>query len=141
MTKTIKEIVIMLLVSLGILLILAIALYQYIPSRKQVPEITKYSATEEVQDLLEDDIITRTKNREPIERYKVTSSDISSYQKQQEYIPGKIDPFAEYSSGTTGEPSTSTGDNTGSSGKEDEEKPALDTKEPTVYEDSGKGSK
>ena len=142
MTNTIKEIVIMLLVCLGILLLLAILLYQYIPSRKQVPEIVTYSATEEVQDLLEDDIITRMEDKEPIERYKVTASDISSYQKQQEYIPGKLDPFAEYSSETTGtETNTTTSGNTEQKEDKEEEKPALDTKEPTVYENGNKGSK
>lgn len=119
MTKTIKEIVIMLLVCLAILILLAIILYQYIPSRKQVPEIITYTATEEVQDLLEDDIMTRIEDKTPVETYKVTASDIKTYQTQQEYVPGKLDPFAEYSSQASGNDST--------------EKPALDTKEPNVY--------
>lgn len=130
MTKTIKEIVIMLLACLAILILLAIILYQYIPSRKQVPEVITYTATEEVQDLLEDDIMTRIEDKTPVETYKVTSSDIKSYQTQQEYVPGKLDPFAEYSSQTSGDTQGSVpGDGQSSSG----EKPALDTKEPNVY--------
>ena len=59
MTKAIKEIIIMLLVCLVTMLILAIALYQYIPSRKEVPEVERYVASEEVQDLLDDNVEQR----------------------------------------------------------------------------------
>ena len=53
MTKAIKEIIIMLLICLIAMLGLAIALYQYIPSKKNVPEIVQYQVSEQVQDLLE----------------------------------------------------------------------------------------
>ena len=56
MTKAIKEIIIMLLICLIAMLGLAIGLYQYIPSKKNVPEIVQYEASEQVQDLLEDNI-------------------------------------------------------------------------------------
>ena len=60
MTKVIKEIIIMLLICLLTMLVLAIALYKYIPNRKIVPEVVKYTASEEVQDLLEDNIDSKS---------------------------------------------------------------------------------
>ena len=54
MAKVIKEIIIMLVICLLTMLVLAIALYRYIPNRKAVPEVVTYTASEDVQDLLED---------------------------------------------------------------------------------------
>ena len=70
MTKAIKEIAIMLLVCLVTMLILAIALYKYIPNKKNVPEINKYVASEQVKDLLEDDIDTRSDNKKVLLTYE-----------------------------------------------------------------------
>lgn len=103
MIKTIKEIIIMLLVCLITMLILAIALYQYIPNRKAIPEITTYVATEDVQDLLEDDIDTRSNDENVILTYEVTSNDLKNYQNTNDYVPGKSNPFAPASSSTSSE--------------------------------------
>lgn len=117
MAKTIKEIIIMLLVCLVTMLVLAIALYQYIPNRKAVPEITTYVATEDVQDLLEDNIDTKKDDDNVILTYEVTSSDLNNYQSINSYVPGKSNPFAAYSgSVSTDENGTST-DNNGNGGE------------------------
>ena len=134
MTKAIKEIIILLILCLAIMLVLAIALYQYIPSRKQVPEIQIYSASEEVQDLLEDDIASRSDDTEPVETYKVTSSDMKNYKTKQDYIPGKVNPFAEYSGKTTVEDPNggTTGDGSGDA-TDTPTTPNIETHEPSVY--------
>lgn len=140
MTKAIKEIIIMLLICLAIMLLLAIAFYQYIPNRKNVPEIQTYTVSEEVQDLLEDDIMTRSTDAEPVETYKVTSSDLKTYQTEQEYIPGKINPFDEYSSKTTVEDPNGTSNPSDGEHENISTTPKLDTNEPSVYT-GGNGTK
>lgn len=148
MTRAIKEITMLLIFCLIIMLFLAIVLYRYIPSRKQIPEIQIYSASEEVQDLLEDDIASRTDETEPVETYKITSSDMKNYKTKQDYIPGKVDPFAEYTEnttvedpnvGTTSGGTTSGGTTSGDSGDKIDTPttPNIDTHEPSVYTGEG----
>ena len=102
-TKTVKEIIIMLLVCLITMLVLAIVLYQYIPSKKVVPDVAHYTASETVKDLLEDDIDERDKSDKVILTYEVTSSDLRNYQTTKDYVPGKSNPFASYTETTTEE--------------------------------------
>ena len=105
MTKIIKEIIIILLICLATMLALAIALYQYIPNRKVVPEITQYKASEETQELLEDDIDTRTgKNDDNKAVLTLTSTDLNNYRKSYDYVPGKSNPFATYTKTIEGDP-------------------------------------
>lgn len=137
MAKTIKEIIIMLLICLVTMLILAIALYQYIPNRKVVPEITKYAVTEEVQDLLEDNIDTRDDDDNVILTYEVTSSDLSNYQSVNSYVPGKSNPFAEYSHSTTGEGSTESNNTTQKDGQESSNQSSTNSTTPNVYQNNG----
>lgn len=103
MTKVVKEIIIMLLVCLVTMLVLAIALYKFIPNRKAVPEVVTYTASEDVQDLLEDNIDQKDDSDNVILTYEVTSSDLSSYQSAKTYVPGKSNPFAPSSSTVDGE--------------------------------------
>lgn len=137
--KVVKEIIIILLMCLAIMLILAVALYQYLPSRKEVPAIQKYSTTEEIQDLLEDDIMARAESEaEPELRYNVTSSDLNKYQVTEDYVPGKLHPFAEYSgSSTVEQPNGET--NADGSGNEITGQ-NIQTQEPSVYT-NGSGGK
>lgn len=102
--KIIKEIIIMLLICLITMLVFAIALYKFIPNRKTVAEVKEYKASENVQALLEDNVDSGEKS-EVILSYEVTSKDLNNYQKTNEYVPGKQNPFAAVST------STSNGDN------------------------------
>ena len=114
MAKVIKEIIIMLVICLLTMLVLAIALYRYIPNRKAVPEVVTYTASEDVQDLLEDNIDTKSDQDNVILTYEVTASDLSGYQSTNTYVPGKSNPFAPASSSTTDNGDTSNGSgNTG----------------------------
>ena len=114
MAKVIKEIIIMLVICLLTMLVLAIALYRYIPNRKAVPEVVTYTASEDVQDLLEDNIDTKSDQDNVILTYEVTASDLSGYQSTNTYVPGKSNPFAPASSSVSadgGSDSNNSGDN------------------------------
>ena len=116
MAKIIKEIIIMLLVCLLTMLVLAIALYKYIPNRKTVPEVVKYTASEDVQDLLDDNIDSKSDTDNVILTYEVTAGDLSGYQSTNTYVPGKSNPFAATASSDIAEDNN----NTGNSGNGDD---------------------
>ena len=73
MEKVIKKIIIGLSICLITILFLSILLYKYIPSKKDIPEIKTYTATEDVQKLLE----YQTNSNNVILTYEVTASDLS----------------------------------------------------------------
>jgi hypothetical protein len=137
MAKTIKEIIIMLVVCLVTMLLLAIILYQYIPNRKVVPEIAKYTVSDEVQDLLEDNIDTKKDDDNVILTYEVTSNDLNNYKNTNVYVPGKSNPFAKFSEQEEGEvQGTENGDNSGNETQTNTNS-GLDTKTPDVYQSNG----
>ena len=139
MTKAIKEIIIMLLICLIAMLGLAIALYKYIPSKKNVPEIAKYEVSEQVQDLLEDNIDKRSDQDRVILTYEVTKGELSGYQTTNDYIPGKSNPFGEVSKtiveddGTPVENNDSENNNT--QNNEENKEPKVTPSNPSIYED------
>ena len=139
MTKAIKEIIIMLLICLVVMLGLAIALYKYIPSKKNVPEIAKYEVSEQVQDLLEDNIDKRSDQDRVILTYEVTKGELSGYQTTNDYIPGKSNPFGEVSKtiveddGTPVENDNSENNNT--QNNEEGKEPKVTPSNPSIYED------
>ena len=139
MTKAIKEIIIMLLICLIAMLGLAIALYKYIPSKKNVPEIAKYEVSEQVQDLLEDNIDNRSDQDRVILTYEVTKGELSGYQTTNDYIPGKSNPFGEVSKtiveddGTPVENNDSENNNT--QNNEESKEPKVTPSNPSIYED------
>ena len=138
MTKVIKEIIIMLLVCLVAMLALAIALYQYIPGKKVVPVISKYQASEQVQDLLEDNIDQKNDNDRVILTYEVTKGELSGYQVTNDYIPGKSNPFGEVSK-TIEEPeeTNSTENQSSTSNSSTQNNTKVEPSNPSVYEESG----
>ena len=115
MAKVIKEIIIMLLVCLITMLILAIGLYKYIPNRKAVPEVVTYTASEDVKDLLEDNIDKKSDSDDVILTYEVTASDLTGYQSINTYVPGKSNPFAAASSSTSNDGNNNSSSNNGDS--------------------------
>ena len=144
MTKAIKEIIIMLLICLIAMLGLAIGLYQYIPSKKNVPEIVQYEVSEQVQDLLEDNIDQKSDQDRVILTYEVTKGELSGYQTTNDYIPGKSNPFGEVSKTITEEENdtstekSNTEDVESSNSKlEETNKPKVEPSNPSVYEGTG----
>ena len=77
MEKIIKKIIRILSICLITILFFAILLYKYIPSKKDIPEIKTYTATEDVQDLLENQTDTNSNENNVILTYEVTASDLS----------------------------------------------------------------
>lgn len=93
MTKTvIRETIIALLVCLAILLILSVVLYNYIPGNKVVPEAVEYVPTQEIQTQL--NAAVEDSSNDIIMTYEITAQDLERYEKTNEYVPGKSNPFA-----------------------------------------------
>ncbi len=143
MAKAIKEIIIMLLICLITMLILAMVLYKYIPNRKVVPEVVTYTATEEIQDLLNDNIDTKSDSDNVILSYEVTSSDLKNYQDTNTYVPGKSNPFATVDNSTVTESGSSSNENTNvesntkKTGENSQETKKTESTNPSVYQNTG----
>ena len=120
MAKTIiKELFIILLVTVAIGLVLAVIFYQYMPSNRIIPsKVTAYKASEEVAKEIEEE--SKSELLEYNEIYEITDADLSRYKKIDSYRPGKVDPFQEVSS----QPGSSNSNETGNS--------STATPEPTV---------
>ena len=89
--SVIKEIVIILLLSITIVLLLGILFYEYIPINKVIPEKEAYITPKEVKNEIEEEII----ESEKVEvTYEVTDSDLNIYKQSGSYLAGKSDPFA-----------------------------------------------
>ena len=98
--SVIKEIFIILLLSIAILLILGILFYEYIPINRIIPEREAYVTPNEVKEEI-DETITETEKVEVT--YEVTDSDLNIYQQSGSYIEGKANPFAAISEDVDGE--------------------------------------
>ena len=104
--KIIKEVLIILLISVLIGLVLAIIFYNYVPSNKLVPsKVTAYSTPENVQKEIEDNTTEQVNKT-----FEITDSDLSLYKKNKSYNPGKADPFA--TAETTSEANNTTNNST-----------------------------
>lgn len=95
----IKEIIIILLLTLAIILILGVILYDYVPANKIIPEQVSYSTPETLKQELEENPDDFTSSDLPT--YTITDSDLSNYKKIQEYVPGKKNPFASIATNDT----------------------------------------
>jgi hypothetical protein len=109
MKTIIKELVIVLLLILAIVLVLGVLLYDYIPMNKVVPQIEQYEAPDNIKEELEDDIEETENTMSPIV-YEIDASDLSLYEKTNDYQKGNVNPFADVNSTTT---TTSSGETNG----------------------------
>lgn len=117
--SVIKEIIIVLLLSLAIVLILGILFYEYIPISKEVPDEVQYSASSEVEaKKSEIDTLKVESDYESSETDSVTSTDLNNYERVKDYRPGKANPFGPYETTATdpSESGSSTGGSSSSSG-------------------------
>lgn len=114
----IKEIIIILLLTLAIILIMGVLLYGYSPSGKILPEEVSYTTPEEAkQEIASDEGIDEN---QIVMTYEVTASDLKNYQKTNEYVQGKRNPFASLNTEETNSNSsgnTNSNSNTSSSNK------------------------
>ena len=112
-----KEIIIILLLTLAIILLLGVLLYDYVPMNKVIPEEVTYTASEEVKQISTE---VEEKNEEiPITSYTVTSTDLKNYKRVNDYTAGRKNPFAAVeSSDTTSTEGNTENSNTGSTTSE-----------------------
>ena len=107
-----KEICILILLCVAILLVFGVLFYDYIPTNKIVPNKVAYKIPEEVREELEIEI---DDTRESITlTYDVDSTDLRRYTNSGSYVPGKANPFEQYTEPTnslTDGESNSTGGN------------------------------
>ena len=89
--SVIKEVFIILLLSIAILLVLGILFYDYIPTNRVVPTKKAYSTPEEVKNEIEE-VVTETEKVEV--SYEVTDADLNIYKQSGRYVEGKANPFA-----------------------------------------------
>ena len=120
MIKTIlKEAGIVILLLIAIALVLRVILNGYLPSDKTVPaKLEAYTFPEDVQAELNESLQNEDQNI--VRTYYIDSDDLSLYEYKQEYNKGKVNPFAEVSTGegndTSGNTAGGTGTNTTSTG-------------------------
>lgn len=108
-----KEIIIVLLLIIVLVLLVGILFYDYMPSSKTVPtKVQEYALEETVKQELDKEL-NNLNSEEIVKTYKIDATDIENYEKTNEYDKGKVNPFAVYSTGTTGtENNTTTNNNT-----------------------------
>ena len=94
MVKSIfKEIIIILLLLLAVVLALGVLFYDYIPSNKTIPSVSKYKTADSVSSELAEQI---TESEAVLVTYQVTSDDLKQLVQNTEYNPGKANPFSTY---------------------------------------------
>ena len=93
--RIIKEAIIALLICLLTMLLFAVVLYEFIPSRKVIPEVAEYKASEKVAEQLADNV--DQDNEKVVLTYEVTGSDLNNYKITDDYVPGKANPFSDLS--------------------------------------------
>lgn len=110
-----KEIVIVLLLFILIIAALLLLLYDYVPTKKMLPEEIQYSTSKEVKEELKNS--SEVDEDTVILTYNLDQSDLNNYQSINDYRPGKTNPFSTYKSESVEKPSgeTSTSGNAGSS--------------------------
>lgn len=107
MVKTFfKELIITLLLIAVIVLILTVLFYDSIPINKVVPSKVTYTLPENLQEELDK---TLEEEQEILVTYKIDEKDLSIYEENNSYNPGKTDPFAAYQ--TNSNPTTNTNGN------------------------------
>lgn len=110
----IRETIITLLGCLAVLLILSVALYNYIPSNKVVPESVEYSPSKEIKTQLNAEV--QENPDEILITYEITASDLDNFERTNDYNPGKSNPFAPVSDTPTDTDDGSGNTGTGSTG-------------------------
>lgn len=96
MVKSIlKEIIITLLLCIAILLVLGIIFYDYNPLSKIVPNKIAYETPEEIKNELEENQVKDVLEGGINIVYSIDGLDLNIDRKNNSYVPGKLNPFAE----------------------------------------------
>lgn len=114
--EIIKDLIVSILIVVCIGIILSIIFYDDIALGRVIPEAEEYALSDEMQNELENSQLDDA--QEIIINYYIDASDLKKYEKTNEYVKGKSNPFAEVSNSTTGN-NTASGDNNESSNTND----------------------
>ena len=88
----IKDLIISILIVIAILLIVSVIFYDDISLTKTIPETQEYAMTDEMKEDLNYSYIEDT--QETITTYSIDASDLKKYEKNNQYVKGKKNPFA-----------------------------------------------
>lgn len=97
--EIVKEMFISILIVVCIGVIVAIAFYDKLALTKEIPKAEEYSLTAEMQNELKNSQLEA--EQETIINYYIDAADLKNYEKHNQYIKGKTNPFAEVSNLTT----------------------------------------
>lgn len=93
MKEILKDIILSILIVVCIGIILSIVFYDKISIGKVIPESEDYVLSEQMQKELEDSNMSDAE--EVIVNYYIKASDLNKYERTNEYVKGKSNPFAE----------------------------------------------
>lgn len=92
--SVIREIVIIILLIIAILLVLGILFYDYNPSTKEIPTaVAEYTLPKELEEELSE-TFKATETQNIVQTYRVDASDLKIYEKSEDYVKGKPNPFS-----------------------------------------------
>lgn len=99
--KIVKELLIIILLSLVIVLTLRMVIYDFIPNENMLPESIQYSADTAVQTTLkeieeENNRIENSTTDSLLKTYVIEASDLKGYVSKNEYKNKNTDPFENY---------------------------------------------
>jgi len=107
--EIIKDLIVSLLIVVCIGIILSIIFYDDIAIGKVIPVADEYALSTEMKNDLENSKLNDAE--EIIVNYYIDASDLKKYEKTNQYIKGKSNPFAEISKNEIGNNSTTGGNN------------------------------
>jgi len=109
----IKDLIISILIVISIALVISVIFYDKISLSKVIPESEDYKLTEQMQKDLNE--TQESEPKEVITTYYIDAADLKKYEKTNEYVKGKQNPFAQESIDLTSNIITNSNLNNGSS--------------------------
>ena len=100
--QVLKEIIIILLLTLVILLIMGVLFYDYNPANKVVPNKVAYTTPDNIKEELEEASVDNETISVEDRIYKVEGADLNVYKKNNTYNPSKQNPYANTITGSSG---------------------------------------
>lgn len=107
-SKIIRDVIISILIIMCIVIILSLIFYDRISITRVIPESEEYFLTEEMEEEIKNSKIEETE--ETVTTYYLDASDLRKYEKTNEYLKGKSNPFtmsSEYSENVNSNSSSS----------------------------------
>lgn len=110
--SVIREIVIIILLIIAILLVLGILFYDYNPSTKEIPTaVAEYTLPKELEEELSE-TFKATETQNIVQTYRVDASDLKIYEKSEDYVKGKQNPFSKATTQNSNTTDSTTDNNT-----------------------------